>query len=52
MKVVYGHTDSIYVEMEDDDISKAEDVLQILNTHVRKKFPNLLYWQTNLKYQL
>ena len=26
MKVVYGHTDSIYVEMEDDDISKAEDV--------------------------
>ncbi len=42
MKVVYGHTDSIYVEMEDDDISKAEDVLQILNTHVREKFPNLL----------
>ena len=39
MKVVYGHTDSIYVKMPMD---KTEETLNILNTHVRKQFPNLL----------
>ena len=39
MKVVYGHTDSIYVQMP---MEQAEATLQLLNTHVRQKFPNLL----------
>mgnify|MGYP001169078595 FL=1 len=39
MKVVYGHTDSIYVQMP---MEQAEATLQLLNNHVRQKFPNLL----------
>ena len=42
MKVVYGHTDSIYVKMEDDSIEKAQLVLDELNNHVRTIFPNVL----------
>jgi len=39
MKVVYGHTDSIYVQMPMD---RANEVLALLNVHVREYFPNLL----------
>lgn len=39
MKVVYGHTDSIYVNMTMDD---TNEILSILNNHVRGLFPNLL----------
>ena len=39
MKVVYGHTDSIYVQMP---MEEAEATLQLLNNHVRQIFPNLL----------
>ena len=39
MKVVYGHTDSIYVKMPFD---QAEQTRERLNNHVRKLFPNLL----------
>ena len=39
MKLVYGHTDSIYVQMP---MEQTEDTLEILNNHVREKFPNLL----------
>ena len=39
MKVVYGHTDSIYVQLP---MGQVEETLDLLNTHVRKKFPNLL----------
>jgi len=42
MKVVYGHTDSIYVKMEDDSVEKAQLVLDELNEHVREIFPNVL----------
>jgi len=39
MKLVYGHTDSIYVQMPMD---KAEETRDLLNNHVRNAFPNLL----------
>ena len=39
MKLVYGHTDSIYVQMPMD---KTEETLEILNSHVKEIFPNLL----------
>ena len=39
MKVVYGHTDSIYVQMP---IERTEETLALLNNHVRGLFPNLL----------
>ena len=39
MKVVYGHTDSIYVQMP---IEKTEETLALLNSHVRELFPNKL----------
>ena len=42
MKVVYGHTDSIYVDIEDDSIETAQKTLKILNEHVRKSFPNVM----------
>ena len=42
MKVVYGHTDSIYVDIEDDSIETAKETLKILNEHVRKSFPNVM----------
>lgn len=40
MKVVYGHTDSIYVTC--DSIEKAEEVCKSLNDSVREHFPNIL----------
>jgi len=40
MKVVYGHTDSIYCQV--DSVEKAQSVLSTLNEHVRSKFPNVL----------
>ena len=39
MRVVYGHTDSIYVQMP---MERADETLALLNVHVRAKFPNLL----------
>ena len=42
MKVVYGHTDSIYVDIEDNSIETAEKTLKILNEHVRTIFPNVM----------
>ena len=39
MKVVYGHTDSIYVQMP---MENAQATLELLNNHVRQKFPNAL----------
>ena len=39
MKVVYGHTDSIYVEMP---LEKTKEVLDLLNNHVRQIFPNVM----------
>ena len=39
MKVVYGHTDSIYVEC--DSIDKAKEVCEHVNSEVQKIFPNV-----------
>jgi len=39
MKVVYGHTDSIYVQMPKHI---ATGTVDLLNNHVRQLFPNLL----------
>jgi len=39
MKVVYGHTDSIYVEC--DNIDKAKEVCEYVNGEVQKIFPNV-----------
>ena len=40
MKVVYAHTDSIYIPI--DNINKAKKVCNELNNHVRESFPNVL----------
>jgi DNA polymerase elongation subunit (family B) len=40
MKVVYAHTDSIYVPIE--SVEKAQEICKEVNTHVQKLFPNLL----------
>ena len=40
MRVVYAHTDSIYVPIE--SIEKAEKICKEVNTHVQELFPNLL----------
>jgi DNA polymerase elongation subunit (family B) len=40
MKVVYGHTDSIYVQI--DSLEKAQETVNYLNEEVRKIFPNVL----------
>ena len=40
MKVVYGHTDSIYCTV--DSVEQAKNVLEELNELVRSYFPNLL----------
>ena len=40
MKVVYGHTDSIYVKV--DSIKKAQSAVKIINNHVKTKFPNVM----------
>ncbi len=40
LKVVYGHTDSIYVQI--DSLTKAKETVEIINEHVRTIFPNIL----------
>ena len=40
MKVVYGHTDSIYVKC--DSVELATEALVEINAHVRESFPNAL----------
>ena len=40
VKVVYAHTDSIYVPIK--NIEKAKEVCELLNTKMREHFPNLL----------
>ena len=40
MKVVYGHTDSIYVQMP---MERAEETWALLNNHVRGIFPNVMW---------
>ena len=40
MKVVYAHTDSIYVPIK--NVETAESICKELNDHVKKLFPNLL----------
>jgi|TARA_R100000081_G_C4820463_1_gene179461 DNA polymerase elongation subunit (family B) len=40
MKVVYGHTDSIYVQI--GSVEKAQKVIKEIENEVRKKFPNVL----------
>ena len=40
MKVVYGHTDSIYVQI--DSIDKAKEAAKEIEAHVRKSFPNVM----------
>ncbi len=42
MKVVYGHTDSIYVDISDNNIKTAKETVNILNKHVRTCFPNVM----------
>jgi len=40
MKVVYAHTDSIYVPIE--SVEKAKKICKEVNSHVQELFPNLL----------
>lgn len=40
MKVVYAHTDSIYIPIE--NVEKAKEIVKIVNDHVRELFPNVL----------
>tara|TARA_R100001463_G_scaffold1309_6_gene5733 strand:- start:1809 stop:2690 length:882 start_codon:yes stop_codon:yes gene_type:complete len=40
MKVVYGHTDSIYVQI--DSVEKAEEAIKEIESSVRKHFPNVM----------
>ena len=41
MKVVYAHTDSLYVPVP--SIEKAEEVREILNKHIQEEvFPNIM----------
>lgn len=40
MKVVYGHTDSIYVQI--DSVETAQEVIKVIEDEVRKSFPNVL----------
>tara|TARA_R100000008_G_C3580699_1_gene168333 strand:+ start:1238 stop:2161 length:924 start_codon:yes stop_codon:yes gene_type:complete len=40
MKVVYGHTDSIYVKI--DSVEKAQSICEEVNEHVQGLFPNVL----------
>lgn len=40
MKVVYAHTDSIYVPIE--SVEKAKEICKEVNSHVQELFPNLL----------
>ena len=40
MKVVYGHTDSIFVQI--DSIERAKEAIKEIEIEVRKHFPNIL----------
>ena len=40
MKVVYGHTDSIYVQI--DSVEKAQEAIKEIEASVREHFPNVL----------
>ena len=40
MKVVYGHTDSIYVQI--DSVEKAQSIIKEIESSVREHFPNVL----------
>jgi len=40
LKVVYGHTDSIYVTI--DSIEKGKEIVSMLNEEIRKIFPNIM----------
>ena len=40
MKVVYGHTDSIYVQI--DSVEKAQEAIKEIETSVREHFPNVM----------
>ena len=40
MKVVYGHTDSIYVDCE--SVEKGKEAVEHINKEVQKLFPNIL----------
>lgn len=40
MKVVYGHTDSIYVQI--DSVETAQKAIKVIEDEVRKSFPNVL----------
>ena len=40
MKVVYGHTDSIYVQI--DDIETAQTAIKLIEEKVRESFPNVM----------
>ena len=40
MKVVYGHTDSIYVQI--DSVEAAQKAIKVIENEVKKSFPNVL----------
>ncbi len=40
MKVVYGHTDSIYVQI--DSVEAAQKAIKVIEDEVKKSFPNVL----------
>jgi DNA polymerase elongation subunit (family B) len=40
MKVVYGHTDSIYVKIP--TVEKAQEICEEVNAHVQESFPNVM----------
>ena len=40
MKVVYGHTDSIYVQI--DSVEEAQESIKEIETKVREHFPNVM----------
>ena len=40
MKVVYGHTDSIYVQI--DSVEQAQTAIKQIESKVREHFPNVL----------
>ena len=40
MKVVYGHTDSIYVQI--DSVETAQKAIKEIETSVREHFPNVM----------
>lgn len=45
MKVVYGHTDSIFVQI--DSVEKAEAAIKEIESAVREHFPNVLNLETH-----